>query len=92
MFCTYTHETHTFHSEMRAPTYWAEAVTKRGGRAPPPPLLNVQLLDPRESGYKRMLSGEPLHMPSLMVASCYIGVSAATPMQFTVQNSVHILI
>lgn len=83
MFCTYTHETHTFHSEMRAPTYWAEAVTKRGGRAPP---LNVQLFDPLEPGYKRMLSGELQHTQSWMVASCYIGVGKATPKQFTVKT------
>lgn len=51
MFCTYTHETQTFHSDMRAPTYWAEAVTKRGGRAPPP--LNVQLFDPLEPGLQK---------------------------------------
>lgn len=69
MFCTYTHETHTFHSEMRAPTYWAEAVTKRGGRAPPP--LNVQLFDPLESGYTRMLSG---------VAATYAVVNGSIPL------------
>lgn len=54
-----------FHPEMWARTYWAEAVTKRGGRV----LLNVQLFDSLERGYKRMLSQQMHQMPP-QVAPC----------------------
>ena len=51
---------------MWALTYWAEAVTKRGGRVL---LLNVQLFDSLEPGYKRMLSQQLQKMQRLMAVS-----------------------
>lgn len=51
MFCNHTRRAYMFHHAMLALTYWAEAVTKRGGRV----LLSVQLFDSLEPEYKRML-------------------------------------
>lgn len=65
---------------MWALTYWAEAVTKRGGRV----LLNVQLFDSLEPGYKRMLSQQLHQMQTRMAASIYIIV--AKPIQKAAHN------
>lgn len=56
-------------------TYWAEAVTKRGGRV----LLSVQLFDSRERGYKRMLSQQLHQMRPRMALSLHVIV--AKPIQ-----------
>lgn len=62
---------------MWALTYWAEAVTKRGGRV----LLSVQLFDSLELGYKRMLSQQLHQMQTLMAASVCVMVAAPTQQQ-----------
>lgn len=65
MFCYPTETPSIFHVEIWPLTYWAEAVTKRGGRV----LLSVQLFDSLEPGYKRMLSQQLHQMQPLTAAS-----------------------
>lgn len=75
MFCIHTHSAYIFYPEMWPLICWAEAVTKRGGRV----LLNVQLFDSLEPGYKRMLSQQLQQMQPRMAASLHVIV--AKPMQ-----------
>lgn len=67
---------------MWALTYWAEAVTKRGGRVP----LSVQLFDSLELGYKRMLSGQLQLKQPPIVASCCISVVKSAQKQYTMRT------
>nr|XP_046239890.1 SWI/SNF complex subunit SMARCC2 isoform X2 [Scatophagus argus] len=60
---------------MWALTYWAEVVTKRGGRV----LLNVQLFDSLEPGYKRMLSQQLHPMQPRLAASLKVMYIQAEP-------------
>lgn len=70
-----------FHPEMRALTYWAEAVTKRGGRV----LLNVQLFDSLEPGYKRMLSPQLHQIQTRLAASLNVIVAKPVQEQHTIR-------
>lgn len=67
---------------MWALTYWAEAVTKRGGRV----LLNVQLFDSLEPGYKRMLSPQLHQIQPRMAASICIIVARPIQRQHTIRS------
>ena len=81
MFCNHTHRAPVFHLEVWPLTYWQAAVTKRGGRV----LLNVQLFDSLEPGYKRMLSQQLQQMQPRMAASICIIVAKSIQKQHEIR-------